>query len=158
MGVVYHARDVLLHRFAALKFLPDTGLDDGRKRRFLHEAQVASSLNHPNIVTIYEISLEPPREFIAMEYVQGRPLDAIIGSAGRPYKDVLAYSVQIADALAAAHAVGIVHREIKPGNVVISDAGLAKVLELALQSWSNPRLLSPMMSLAPSSSGRLLAL
>jgi Tol biopolymer transport system component/predicted Ser/Thr protein kinase len=132
MGVVYRARDVLLNRFAALKFLPDAGLDDDRKRRFLHEAQVASSLNHPNIVTIYEISLDPPREFIAMEYLQGRPLDTVIGTNGLPFKDVLAYSVQIADALAAAHAVGIVHRDVKPGNVIISDAGLAKVLDFGL--------------------------
>jgi Tol biopolymer transport system component len=132
MGVVYRARDVLLNRFAALKFLPDAGMDEDRKRRFLHEAQVASSLNHPNIVTIYEISLEPPREFIAMEYVPGRPLDAVIGPTGLPFKDVLAYAVQIADALAAAHAVGIVHRDVKPANVLISDAGLAKVLDFGL--------------------------
>src|ERR1700674_5268777 len=132
MGVVYRARDVLLNRFAALKFLPDAGLDDGRKSRFLQEAQLASSLNHPNIVTIYEISLDPPREFIAMEYVQGRPLDSLIGPTGLPFKDVLAYSVQIADALAAAHAAGIVHRDVKPGNVLISDAGLAKVLDFGL--------------------------
>src|SRR5205814_10120604 len=111
MGVVYRARDVLLNRFAALKFLPDAGLDNDRKRRFLHEAQVASSLNHPNIVTIYEICLDPPREFIAMEYVQGRPLDTVIGSGGLPLTDVLDHAIQIADALAAAHAAGIVHRD-----------------------------------------------
>src|SRR5947209_2828779 len=111
MGVVYRARDVVLNRFAALKFLPDAGLDEDRKRRFLNEAQAASSLNHPNIVTIYEISLDPPREFIAMEYVQGRPLDALIGSTGLPFQDALTYAIQIADALAAAHAVGIVHRD-----------------------------------------------
>lgn len=132
MGVVYRARDVLLNRVAALKFLPNAGLDDDRKRRFLHEAQVASSLNHLNIVTIYEISVDPPPEFIAMEYVQGRPLDAVIGNRGLPFKDVLAYSAQIADALAAAHAVGIVHRDVKPGNVIISDAGIAKVLDFGL--------------------------
>ena len=112
--------------------ITDAGLDDDRKRRFLREAQVASSLNHPNIVTIYEISLDTPREFIAMEYVPGRPLDAVIGPAGLPFKDVLAYSIQIADALAAAHAVGIVHRDVKPANVLISDAGPAKVLDFGL--------------------------
>src|SRR5260370_12081369 len=89
-------------------------------------------MNHANIVTIYEISLEPPGEFIAMEYVQGRPLDAIIGTTGLPFKDVLAYSVQIADALAAAHAVGIVHRDVKPGNVIIRDARVGKVLDFGL--------------------------
>jgi serine/threonine protein kinase len=132
MGVVYRARDVLLNRFVALKFLPDAGLDDDRKRRFLQEAQVASSLNHPNIVTIYEVSLDPPREFIAMEYVKGRPLDALIGTAGLPFNDVLTYAIQIADALAAAHAVGIVHRDVKPGNVLISDTGIPKVLDFGL--------------------------
>ena len=91
-----------------------------------------SSLNHPNIVTIYEICLDPPREFIAMEYLQGRPLDTIIGTNGLPFKDVLAYSIQIADALAAAHAVGIVHRDVKPANVIISGAGVAKVLDFGL--------------------------
>src|ERR1700738_4901960 len=100
MGVVYRARDLTLNRLAALKFLPaDAGLDSERKRRFLQEAQVASALNHPNIVTIYEIGLAEPREFIAMEYVQGRPLDALIGANGLPLRDVLAYSIQIADAL-----------------------------------------------------------
>jgi len=75
MGVVYRARDVLLNRFVALKFLPaDAGIDEDRKRRFLQEAQVASALNHPNIVTIYEIVLDPPHQFIAMEYVPGRSL------------------------------------------------------------------------------------
>ena len=132
MGVVYRARDVALNRYAALKFLPETALDEDRKKRFLQEAQLASSLNHPNIVTIYEISLEPPREFIAMEFVQGRALDSMIGASGLPFKQVLGYAVQIADALAAAHAAGIVHRDVKPGNVLISDAGLAKVLDFGL--------------------------
>src|SRR5687767_4779507 len=83
MGVVYRARDVVLNRFAALKFLTsEAGLDEDRKRRFLQEAQSASALNHPNIVTIYESGLDPQHEFIAMEYVQGRPLDAIIRPNG----------------------------------------------------------------------------
>src|SRR5262245_27749789 len=107
MGVVYRARDVHLNRLAALKLLqPGKSIDEDRKRRFLQEAQVASALNHPNIVTIYEIGLDPPHEFIAMEYVPGRPLDALIGPTGLPLRDVLAYSMQIADALAAAHAAG----------------------------------------------------
>jgi serine/threonine protein kinase len=133
MGVVYRARDVHLNRFAALKFLPDgAALDDDRKRRFLHEAQVASALNHPNIVTIYEIGGAPSQEFIAMEYVKGRSLDTLIGPGGLPVKVVLAYSAQIADALAAAHAAGVVHRDIKPANVIITGTGVAKVLDFGL--------------------------
>src|SRR5436190_1631825 len=100
MGVVYRARDLHLNRFAALKLLPpDTGLEDERKRRFLHEAQVASSLNHPHIVTIYEVGVVPPHEFIAMEFVRGRTLETFIGPKGMPCRDVLNYAVQIADAL-----------------------------------------------------------
>jgi eukaryotic-like serine/threonine-protein kinase len=133
MGVVYRARDVVLNRFAALKFLTsEAGLDEDRKRRFLQEAQSASALNHPNIVTIYEIGLDPPHEFIAMEYVQGRPLDAIIRPNGLTLRDVLTYAIQIADALAAAHAAGIVHRDVKPGNVIVGDSGIAKVLDFGL--------------------------
>ena len=139
MGVVYRARDTLLNRFIALKFLPaDVGLNSERKRRFLQEAQVASALNHPNIVTIYEIGLAEPHEFIAMEFVQGRPLDTLIGPNGLPCRDVLAYSVQIADALAAAHAVGIVHRDVKPANMLISNSGVAKVLDFGLAKLVEP--------------------
>jgi serine/threonine protein kinase len=133
MGVVYRARDVLLNRIAALKFLPaDAGLDADRKRRFLQEAQVASALNHPNIVTIYEVGVEPPHEFIAMEYVPGRSLDTLIGPGGLPRREALSYAVQIADALAAAHAAGIVHRDIKPANVIVTEGGRAKVLDFGL--------------------------
>jgi eukaryotic-like serine/threonine-protein kinase len=133
MGVVYRARDVVLNRIAALKFLPaNAGLDEDRRRRFLQEAQIASALNHPGIITIYEIGLEPPHEFIAMEFVQGHPLDSLIRSDGLPRKDVLAFSIQIADALAAAHAAGVVHRDIKPANVIVSDGGLVKVLDFGL--------------------------
>jgi len=133
MGVVYRARDLTLNRFAALKFLPaDSAMDEERKRRFLHEAQVASALNHPNIVTIYEIVLDPPHQFIAMEYVPGRPLEALLSPNGLGLRDVLTYAAQVADALAAAHAAGIVHRDIKPGNVIITEAGVAKVLDFGL--------------------------
>jgi len=133
MGVVYKARDVLLNRTAALKFLPADGAEaDDKRRRFVQEAQAASALNHPNIVTIYEVGQANGRDFIAMELVQGRPLDEVIGRKALPQGRSIAYGVQIADALAAAHSAGIVHRDLKPGNVMVADSGLIKVLDFGL--------------------------
>jgi Tol biopolymer transport system component/predicted Ser/Thr protein kinase len=133
MGVVYKARDVLLNRTAALKFLPADGAEaDDKRRRFVQEAQAASALNHPNIVTIYEVGQADGRDFIAMELVQGRPLDEVIGRKALPQGRSIAYGVQIADALAAAHSAGIVHRDLKPGNVMVADSGLVKVLDFGL--------------------------
>ena len=133
MGVVYKARDVLLNRTAALKFLPTDGAEAAdKRRRFVQEAQAASALNHPNIVTIYEVGQADGRDFIAMELVQGRPLDEVIGRKALPQGKSIAYGVQIADALAAAHAAGIVHRDLKPGNVMVADSGLVKVLDFGL--------------------------
>src|SRR5262249_54874654 len=101
MGVVYKARDVLLNRTVALKFLPaDSASADDKRRRFLQEAQSASALNHPNIITIYEVGQAGGRDFIAMELVQGQPLDHLIGRKALPLGKVIAYSIQIADALA----------------------------------------------------------
>jgi serine/threonine protein kinase/Tol biopolymer transport system component len=132
MGVVYKARDVLLNRVAALKFLPTDGAPDDRRSRFIKEAQSASALNHPNIITIYEVAKAADRDFIAMELVQGQTLDQLIGRKGLPLARVLAYATQIADALAAAHAAGIVHRDLKPANVMVTDTGLIKVLDFGL--------------------------
>ncbi len=133
MGLVYKARDVLLDRTAALKFLPaDSTAADDKRRRFVQEAQAASSLNHPNIITIYEVGQADGRDFIAMELVQGRPLDEVIGRKALPLGTSIAYGIQIADALAAAHAAGIVHRDLKPGNVMIADSGVVKVLDFGL--------------------------
>ena len=133
MGVVYKARDVLLNRTAALKFLPaDSASADDKRRRFLQEAQSASALNHPNIITIYEVGQAGGHDFIAMELVQGQPLDHAIGRKALPLGKAIAYSIQIADALAAANAAGIVHRDLKPGNVMIANSGLVKVLDFGL--------------------------
>jgi serine/threonine protein kinase len=120
MGLVYKARDLLLNRIAALKFLPADGVDDDRRRRFVQEAQAASALNHPNIVTIYEVGQADGRDFIAMELIQGQRLDEVIGPKALPLGKSIGYGIQIADALAAAHAAGIIHRDLKPGNVMIS--------------------------------------
>ena len=139
MGLVDKARDVLLNRNAALKLLPDEGADaDDKRRRFLLEAQAASALNHPNIVTIYEVGQEDGRDFIAMELLQGQRLDEAIARRALPLKTAMAYAIQIADALAAAHAAGIVHRDLKPGNVIVADSGVVKVLDFGLAKLVMP--------------------
>jgi serine/threonine protein kinase len=133
MGVVYKARDTRLDRFVAVKLLPPEKMSDpDRKRRFVQEAKAASALNHPNIVTIHEIDSLDGVDFMVMEYVEGAPLDRLIPAKGLPIEQTLAYAVQIADALAAAHAAGIVHRDVKPGNIVVTPAGRVKVLDFGL--------------------------
>ena len=136
MGVVYRALDARLDRVVALKVLqPDTASDADRTRRFVREAKAASALNHPNIVTVYEIDSAEGIDFIALEFVDGTPLHQVI--AGRPLDPVRAldYASQIADALAAAHAAGIVHRDLKPANIMVtrsSGRDAIKVLDFGL--------------------------
>jgi eukaryotic-like serine/threonine-protein kinase len=137
MGVVYKARDTHLDRFVAIKVLPPERVaDPDRKRRFVQEAKAASALNHPNIVTIHDIDVFEGVHFIVMEHVDGMPLDRVIAGKGLPVERALHYALQIAEALAAAHAAGIVHRDIKPANIMIagvpSGPGRAKVLDFGL--------------------------
>src|SRR5881396_2314583 len=133
MGIVWKARDTRLDRFVALKFLPAAKMSDPeRKRRFVQEAKAASALNHPNIITIYDIDRVDGADFIAMEYVPGKPLDQLIHRKGLRIQDAVQYAIQIADALASAHAAGIVHRDLKPANVMVSDTGSVKVLDFGL--------------------------
>jgi serine/threonine protein kinase/Tfp pilus assembly protein PilF len=133
MGEVYRACDVRLDRPVAVKILrPEVTGDLERKQRFIHEAKAASALNHPNIVTIYDIGETDGTDFIVMEYVDGKTLGELIGKKGLPVEEAMRCVVQIADALGKAHGAGIVHRDIKPSNVMITHSGLAKVLDFGL--------------------------
>ncbi len=136
MGVVYKAVDSRLDRPAAIKVLGASAVSAERERRFVQEARTASSLNHPNIVTIYDIDTQEidgqPVHYIAMEYVAGETLDHLIGRKGLRVRTALKYAAQIADALAAAHAAGIIHRDLKPSNVMVTPQGTVKVLDFGL--------------------------
>ena len=133
MGVVYKAEDTQLKRTVALKFLsPDSSAVPSREKRFAQEAQNASALNHPNICTIYEVGEAEGNSFIAMEYVDGRPLDRMIPDGGLPPNDILRYGSQIVEAFEHAHEKGVIHRDLKTANVMITPAGRVKVLDFGL--------------------------
>jgi eukaryotic-like serine/threonine-protein kinase len=139
MGSVCKARDSRLDRFVAIKILPHDKLANAeRKRRFVQEARAASSLNHPNIVTIYDIDSAEDTDFIAMECVTGKTLEQLIGRKGLPPGEALRYAVQIADALSKAHAAGIVHRDLKPSNIMVTEDGIVKVLDFGLAKLTEP--------------------
>lgn len=136
MGVVYRAHDTRLDRDVAIKVLPtDRPLSETARKRFQREALAASALNHPNIITIYEVGSEGDTDFIVMEYVRGATLSSLLKKRPLGTAEATRYCVQIAEALAKAHASGIVHRDLKPGNIMITEDGLVKVLDFGLAKF-----------------------
>jgi serine/threonine protein kinase/Tol biopolymer transport system component len=141
MGEVYRARDTRLDREVAIKVLPSELSSDGdRLKRFEKEARAASSLNHPNIVTIYEVERIDSTSFIVMELVEGKTLREVIADTPLPIRRLLGIGVQIAEGLARAHASGITHRDLKPENVMIGKDGLVKILDFGLAKLARPDL------------------
>jgi serine/threonine protein kinase len=139
MGVVFKARDTQLERAVAIKILPpDKVADPDRKRRFVQEAKAASALNHPHIITIYDIGSDGDTDFIVMEYLAGTTLDHLVPAHGLPLRQALTFAIEIADALARAHEAGIIHRDLKPSNVMITDAGGVKILDFGVAKLLEP--------------------
>jgi serine/threonine-protein kinase len=146
MGEIYKAQDSRLNRLVAVKILsPGLSTDPERKRRFFQEAQAASALNHPNIITLYDIVSEGDMQCIVMEYIAGKTLRDLTPAGGLPPPQALQYAAQIASALTAAHAAHIIHRDLKPSNIMVTTSGLIKVLDFgpakpAIRAPWKPRL------------------
>src|SRR3954462_15694497 len=133
MGTVYRAHDEVLHRDVAMKVVnKSAGLDASASQSLLHEARASSSLAHPNICTIYEVGETEGDLYIVMELIEGKSLRAMSEGGGLPVESVLRYGIQIASALGRAHDKGIVHRDLKTANIVVTPDGLVKVLDFGL--------------------------
>src|SRR6185436_11975535 len=131
MGAVYRAYDSRLQRTVAVKVLNE-GVDERGRPLLLQEARAASALSHPHICVVYEVGEADGRTFIAMEYVDGKPLSELIPVNGLPADNVMRYGAQIADALTHAHDRGVIHRDLKSSNIIVTKDGLAKVVDFGL--------------------------
>jgi serine/threonine protein kinase len=139
MGEVYRARDARLRRDVALKILPaEVSADPSRRARFEQEAHAAAALNHPNILSVYDVGGTDDASYIASELVTGETLAALIERGPVPVRSLLDMAVQIADGLASAHAAHIVHRDLKPANVMVTSEGRIKILDFGLAKQSVP--------------------
>src|SRR5262252_1394505 len=138
MGAVYEATDDRLGRAVAIKAILADRPDGDDRERFVREAQSASALNHPNIVTVHEVGRDGDVDFIVMERIAGQTLSDAILTSRLPLRTVLDYAAQIAGALAAAHEARLVHRDLKPGNIMVTPRGLVKVLDFGLAVQATP--------------------
>lgn len=132
MGEVYKARDTRLNRLVAIKVLSAERLAEGRLQRFIQEGQAASALNHPNIISIYDVAIDNGRDYMVMEYVPGKTLAALVPRTGIRLSELLRIAIQVAEGLSAAHGAGIIHRDLKPSNIMISESGLVKILDFGV--------------------------
>ena len=137
MGEVYRARDTRLGRTVAIKVLPaDVAGDPDRRARFMQEARATAALSHPNIAALYEIGEDQGHIFLVFEFVPGDTLKTLIGGRPMNLRHAIDVAVQLADALADAHAEGIVHRDIKPANIIVTPKDAAKILDFGLATWT----------------------
>ena len=154
MGEVYRARDSRLGRDVAIKVLPaEVASDPDRLKRFEREARSASALNHPNIVTIYDIGQADAVSYIAMELVQGEPLRSALLEGALPVRRFLQIATQLAEGLAKAHAAGIIHRDLKPENVMVTEDGIVKILDFGLAKLTEPVASDSRMTMAATLAG-----
>src|SRR2546422_2361239 len=139
MGVVYRARDTRLNRPVAIKFLSDELADAATRRRFQREAQMASSLNHPHILTVYDAGEFEGRQYLVTELIDGGTLEDWVREKEPSWRQIVELLTGIADGLAAAHAAGILHRDIKPANILVARNGYAKLVDFGLAKLEDVR-------------------